>query len=146
MITKRLCSLASVCFLCFTFKFTLAQRKSANCPAFRDTILHKLVYKVVDKAPEVKGGIQQFYKKLSKNLRYPTGDIDYHGKVVVAFVVEPNGKIDGKRTIYDPSGKQRLFSKQILNIVDMVIWIPGLCNGRPVPVLYTLPVRIDIAE
>ena len=85
-------------------------------------------------------------KLINKDFKYPHDGIDYSGRVLVAFVVETNGTIDGKRVIYDPAGNDRLFSKQLLDILSSVKWKVGLCNGESVPCLYTFPLNIDLQE
>jgi hypothetical protein len=101
---------------------------------------------MVDKQPEMIGGWKAFTKLINEKFKYPSGDIGYSGTVKVAFVVETNGKIDGKRTIYDPSGNEQVFSKQLLKLVDNISWKPGLCDGNQVPVLYILPLNITLQE
>jgi hypothetical protein len=138
--------LATSCLVYFFPSVLVAQKRTIKCRGFQDTLLQKFVYRVVDQPPVIVGGMETLYKKLAKFFKYPKGASDYNGKVQVAFVIEPNGKIDGKRTIYDPSGKEHLFSKQIFSIIDHIKWQPGRCDKKVVPVLYILPVTIDFEE
>ena len=135
-----------ICLSCIICSCTNKQGKKYSCSGFQDSLLHKFVYKTADSAPQPEGGTQAIAKLLNKNFKYPPGEAYYSGRVIVAFVVETTGKIDGKRTIYDPSGHDHLFSKQLLDILSTIKWKPGLCNGEPVPVLYSFPLRIDIGE
>jgi len=128
------------------FLSAVAQTKKSDCPGFQDTVLHKFVYKFTDVMPEPQGGIEKVFKLITKYLKYPTGDASYSGRVIVAFVIEPNGSIDGQRTMNDPSGSKHVFSKQLLDILGSVKWKPGYCNGKAVPVLYSLPVAIEVGE
>jgi len=132
------------CLSFFGFSCQQKQSKSFNCVGFQDTLLHKFVYKTTDIPPKPVGGNETINKAITKYFKYP--DEDVSGKVLVAFVVETNGKIDGKRTIYDPSGKDSLFSKQLLTILDKVKWQPGICNGENVPCLYIFPLNVDLVE
>ncbi|QKJ28660.1 energy transducer TonB [Mucilaginibacter mali] len=117
-----------------------------KCVKEQDSILHKLVYKYTDIPPSTVGGMEKLGRTLTKNFKYPPGDADYAGRVIVAFVVEPNGKIDGLRTIKDPSGNKLIFAKQLYKIAAMLKWKPGTCNGKKVPAMFFLPANIDIAE
>ena len=135
----------SICLLLLISRAN-AQSKKSICPGFQDTVLHKFVYKVTDVIPEPQGGLEKIFKLINKNLKYPSGDAGYPGRVIVAFVIEPDGSIDGQRTINDPSGRKHVFSKQLLDILGSVKWKPGYCNGKAVPVLYLFPVTIDIGE
>jgi hypothetical protein len=134
-----------ICLSCFVFNCSHPHTNKSKCPGIQDTLLHKFVYKTVDSAPQPVGGMKTIFKLISKNFKYP-GDADYTGRVIVAFVIEPNGSIDGQRTIYDPSGNNHLFSKQLLDILSTVKWKPGYCSGESVPVLYAFPLNIDIQE
>jgi hypothetical protein len=146
IVNKLTFSILIICLSCFVFNCTHKHNKKSSCSGFQDSLLHKFVYKTVDSSPQPEGGMETITKLLSKNFKYPPGDTYYSGRVIVAFVVEIDGKIDGERTIYDPSGNEHLFSKQLLNIVNGVKWKAGLCNGEAVPCLYTFPLNVDIQE
>ncbi|WP_295795628.1 energy transducer TonB [Mucilaginibacter sp.] len=96
--------------------------------------------------PRPKSGLETLIKQLSKTIRFPAGEAEYEGRVIVAFVIEPNGKIDGERVIREPSGDKQIFSKQIFEVVKSIKWKPAKRNGKAVPFLYTLPVTIDVGE
>ncbi|MFC0515646.1 energy transducer TonB [Mucilaginibacter angelicae] len=133
-----------VCLL--TFNNCFAQSKKYACSGRQDSLLHKFVYTEVDKMPEPVGGVKALSAVLSKNFKYPPGDAEYFGKVIVAFVIDPDGNIEGARIINDPSGERRLFGSQLIRIINMLKWKPGECNGKAVPVLYMLPLRVDFSE
>ncbi|MEO6631227.1 MAG: energy transducer TonB [Mucilaginibacter sp.] len=142
----RLAVLIFSCLLSFIIYTATSQNKPSIDKHLKDTILHKFVYTFTDVMPSPEGGLQNLFKQLSKKLKYLPGDVDYAGKVIVAFVIEPNGKIDGERVIRDPSGSKRIFCKQIFEVVKTIKWKPGTLNGKAVPVLYKLPVVIDLSE
>ena len=138
--------LVIACICCVSFNKTVAQQKMADNTGFQDTLLHKRVYTYAQQLPEPKGGPETLLKQLSKKIKFPPGDADYAGKVIVAFVIEPNSEIDGERVIREPSGNKQIFSKQIFAIVKTIKWKPAKRNGKAVPFLYTLPITIDIGE
>jgi len=137
-------SILIACLAFFGFNCQQKQPKSFKCTGFQDTLLHKFVYKTTDVPPKPVGGNETINKAITKYFKYP--DEDVSGKVLVAFVVETNGTIDGKRVIYDPTRKDCLFSKQLLTILDKVKWQPGMCNGEDVPCLYVFPLNVDLVE
>lgn len=136
-------TIVAVCLSCFVYNNSFAQSHKNTCEGRQDSILHKFVYTKVDEAAEPIGGLDTLGKLITKKFKYPPGDACYWGRVIVTFVIESNGSIDGKRIIRDPSGDKQLFGKQILNIINMVKWKPAKCNGQPIPCFYTLPINID---
>ena len=140
----KLTIILTVIFLAIAFNDATAQ--NAKSTGFQDTLLNKFVYTYAEQLPEPKGGLESLVKLLTKSIRFPPGEADYGGRVIVAFVIEPNGKIDGERVIREPSGNKQIFSKQIFEIVKTIKWKPARCNGKAVPFLYTLPISIDISE
>jgi periplasmic protein TonB len=113
-----------------------------SCRAQVDTLTHLEVFRIVEKMPTVEGGMQALYKEISKKIKYP--HIDKHpieSKVIIAFVVDANGKILGKRIIKNITGTD--LGEQLLEIVDDLRWDPGRCNGQAVPTLQLIPMIID---
>lgn len=130
----------AICLSCFVFNEVSAQTIKFNCSVFKDTLTHKIIYKQADTIPEPEGGIQALSLAIARKLRAP---VDFSGRIIVAFIVEANGTIDGKRVIKDESGKEEVFGKQILNLINNVKWKPALCNGKAVPFLYSLPSSLN---
>ena len=118
-----------------------SQTDSIKCKAILDTLTKTEVYTFVDKMPEVIGGMEVLFNEF-QNIKYPNDGADYGGKVFIAFIVDIDGKITGKRIVRDPTGDK--LGKQILTLIDNVVWQPGSCNGKNVPVMFLLPLNIDI--
>jgi len=55
--------------------------------------------------------------------------------------VESDGQLSGKRILQNIEGTD--LAKQVLEFAGRVKWIPGKCNGKPVPVIYKLPVNLE---
>lgn len=138
----RLSIVLTTILLAIAFNDAAAQ----NVTSFQDSLLHKVVYLSADQLPQPYGGLETLIKQLSKTIRFPPGEADYGGRVIVAFVIETNGKIDGERVIREPSGDKQIFSKQIFEVVKAIKWTPAKRNGKAVPFLYTLPITIDVTE
>ena len=138
--------LVIACICCIGFNKAAAQQKRLDNTGFQDTLLHEVVYLSAEQFPKPEGGLEALFKLISKKLKYPKGDTLYASRVIVAFVIEPDGKIDGERVIREPSGNKQIFSKQIFAIVKTIKWTPAKRNGKAVPFLYTLPITIDVTE
>lgn len=86
--------------------------------------------------PTPEGGELKLYEEIKK-LKYPSC-MTLDSKILVAFIVDTSGHVIGKRIIKDIEGTD--LSDQVLTLIDNVNWIIGTCKGRPVPVMYQLPV------
>ena len=102
------------------------------------------IYEVVEQMPHFPGGAASLMRYLSENIRYPIqAQMEgISGRVVVSFVVEPDGTFSDLRVIrsVDP-----ILDKEALRVVrDMPRWIPGKQDGKPVPVRYNVPVSFRL--
>jgi TonB family protein len=98
-------------------------------------------YDKAEKLPEFKGGMQAFYKFLSKNLRYPAEDqkARIQGRVNVTFVVEKDGSITNVRYV-GKSPSETLSAEAVRVLNESPKWIPAVQFGRMVRVQYTVPI------
>jgi periplasmic protein TonB len=135
-----------ICLQLLVFKCATAQSQKSACSGLQDTLLHKVVYKFVDEMPEPVGGLASFYKYLSKQIKYPSSSQEIGGRIIVAFVIEKNGTIDGERIVKDFASGNHDLGKQVLDAIKHYQWKPGSCNGKPVPVLYFIPLTIDTSQ
>lgn len=97
------------------------------------------IYNAVEVKPDFPGGIQKFYDFVGKNYKVPEEE-DIKGKVFVQFVVEKDGTLTDIKVIRDlgfGTGKEAI---RVLKKSPK--WKPGIQNGRPVRVLYSLPISI----
>jgi protein TonB len=96
------------------------------------------VYNAVEVRPDFPGGIQKFYDFVSKNYRAPEEDIK--GRVFVQFVVEKDGSLTDIKVMRDLGYGTGAEAIRVLKKSPR--WKPGIQNGRPVRVLYSLPISI----
>ena len=94
-----------------------------------------------EQMPSFKGNINAW---LADNIRYPEALAEscVQGRVIVTFVVEEDGSISSPVVVrsLDP-----LLDAEALRVVGiMPKWKPGLRNGKPVRVRFTLPVTFKI--
>lgn len=115
------------------------QHSSTICKTQFDTLTQKRVYSFVDQMPKPIIGEIELLKKLSQ-VKYSSKSIPASTKVVIAFIVEPNGKISGKRVIKDIKGSN--IGIQALKLIESIKWTAGSCSGTSVPVIQIIPIQI----
>jgi TonB family protein len=114
-----------------------APSKSSKAPAYSGK-----VYDVVEQMPSFPGGNEAMMKYLKENVNYPDAEMCVQGRVVVKFIVEPDGSISHAQVArsIDP-----VFDKEALRVVNnMPKWVPGKQNGRTVRVYYHVPVSFRL--
>lgn len=94
--------------------------------------------------PAPVGGVQSWTDFLEKNLRYPEEAKQNHisGKVWVNFIVERDGRISN---IEIEKSAGHGFDEEAVRVISMApAWAPGIQNGQPVRVKYSLPINFHI--
>ncbi|SEL62092.1 energy transducer TonB [Parapedobacter koreensis] len=100
----------------------------------------------VEIEPEFPGGMEAFLNYVRQNYRYPPQAVEngVKGRVVLQFVVERDGSLTGITVVRDlkfGTGEEAI---RLLSASPK--WNPGIQNGRPVRVVYTLPIGLAIAQ
>ena len=106
-----------------------------------DTIHNReIIFRHVEQMPEFPGGEAALMKFINENLRYPVAAIEngIQGRVVVQFVVKKDGSVGDVKVIrgIDPT----LDQEAIRVCKTLPKFIPGIQNGIPVDVWFTIPV------
>ncbi|MDB5240406.1 MAG: hypothetical protein JWP57_1031 [Spirosoma sp.] len=104
------------------------------------------VYTVVEQVPEFPGGMSALGTYLMKNLRYPARaqQANVKGRVFVQFVVTETGTIQDLRIL---KGIGFGCDEEAVRVVSrMPNWIPGKQNGKPVSVMYNLPIQFELEK
>lgn len=99
-----------------------------------------LNFRVVEELPEFPGGMVEFMKWLTKNLKYPASakSRKIQGKVIVQFVVNKDGSITGEK-IAKPMDAS--LDAEALRVVKMMPkWKPGQMVGKPCRTLFAIPI------
>lgn len=97
----------------------------------------------IEVKPEFPGGMAKFYKYVGSNYRAPDEE-GLKGKIYVTFVVEKDGSLTDIKVLRDigyGTGKEAI---RVLERSPR--WNPGVQNGKPVRVLYSLPITIQTAD
>ena len=109
-------------------------------PITKDSV----VLKTVEQLPEFPGGIVQFMKWLTRNLRYPSGAQSQRiqGKVVISFIINKDGSIASPTIVQsaDP-----LLDREAMRVIRMMPhWKPGLQDGKPCRTMFAIPVNFQL--
>ena len=102
------------------------------------------VFDVVEQMPQFPGGMPALMKWLQDNMKYPkeAQDAKQQGRVIVSFVVEKDGSITNVRVV--KSVTPALDEEAIRVVKAMPKWNPGMQNGEPVRVNYTVPILFSL--
>jgi protein TonB len=95
------------------------------------------VYNYVDGVPSPGYDIKQY---LGDNTHYPDSAMVHkiEGRVIVKFIVNEDGNITDTRV---EKGVSKELDEEAIRVVkNMPQWKPGIQNGKPVKVYYTLPI------
>ena len=104
------------------------------------------IFRSVEVDPQPPGGMQAFMKWVGDNYDYPQGAIEagVNGVVQVSFVVERDGSLTDIQIVRDLKYGTGEAAVKLLSKADK--WSPGVQNGRPVRVAYTLPIRLNLQQ
>jgi protein TonB len=103
------------------------------------------IFTAVEKNPEFQGGLEAFGRYLSKNIHYPAvaRENNVQGKVYLQFVVEKDGALTDIKVLRSlGSGTDE---EAIRVLKNSPRWKPGIQNGRPVRVYYTVPISFTLS-
>ncbi|MBQ8487119.1 MAG: TonB family protein [Prevotella sp.] len=106
---------------------------------------YEKVFDVVEQMPEFPGGTAELMKFLSLNVRYPEAALKAgtQGRVIVSFIVEANGAVGNVKVVKKVSDD--LDAEAVRLVGSMPKWQPGMQNGKPVRVKYTMPVTFRLS-
>ena len=102
------------------------------------------VYYPHEQHPVFPGGLEKLYQYLGKNIKYPKTAYKQkaQGNVILQFVVSKTGKIENIEVVR--SLHPDLDRESVRVTAGMPSWEPGLQEGVPVNVRYTLPIRYKL--
>ena len=114
---------------------------TAQAPVATDMNDNPLNFRIVEKLPEFPGGMVEFMKWITSNLRYPQAarDQKIQGKVVVGFIIGKDGTVSELKVVHkaDP-----LLDAEALRVLRrMPKWKPGEDKGKPCLTYFCIPVN-----
>jgi len=104
------------------------------------------VFTSVEQTPSFPGGINAFFEFLGKNIKYPQEmrDKNVQGRVIVSFIVEKDGSLTNFRIVRDLGDGAGEEAVRVLALSPK--WEPGTQNGKPVRVMYSVPINFTLAD
>ncbi|WP_259016368.1 TonB family protein [Emticicia fluvialis] len=109
-------------------------------PQTTTVLTYDQIFDVVDEHPEYPGGLKAMYEFISGNLRYPieAQRKNVSGKVFIKFVVHTDGTISDFKVL---KGVGYGCEEEAIRVISqMPRWKPGKVNGKPVNVIFTMPI------
>ena len=104
----------------------------------------KSIVKVTETKPQFKKGQEAFYEYLNSNIIYPEDAKKYKikGKAIVEFTIEKNGDVTDIMVVRGLCNSIREVCYDLFK--TMPNWSPGMQNGIPVRVQYSLPITFNL--
>lgn len=126
--------------------FSLFLSLSINCKAQEVTnkseeTADSSIFTKVQILPEFPGGMMGFHAYVSQSYKIPP-TFKGTGNVILSFVVEKDGSLTDIKIIRDLGSGTGEEAVRILKISPK--WKPGIQDGVPVRVSYTLPIRLSV--
>lgn len=96
---------------------------------------------MLDRQPMFPGGMQELYKYVANNFEKPDVDDAAAIRIFVSFVIEKDGSMTDIIVKNKPGAA---FEKEAVRVLKSLRkkWTPGVKNGQPMRVMYTLPITI----
>jgi protein TonB len=124
------------------FALNLQAQTIENTPAPNE---EKIYTSDIDVMPEFNGGMHKFYARI-KRIPYTFFDRmnERKGRVIVLMVVEKDGSLSNLKVLH---GLSELQDKEIIRVIKRLRpWKPGMHKGKPVRVLYSVPINFELAD
>lgn len=135
-------------FLLVSLPFVaLSQTDSAKYESMQGKLSEQdgpLSFATIEVLPQFPGGQAGWGKFLSENINYPAKAIKEKiaGRVVLTFIVEKSGELSNIKLIRGIGGGCDEEAMRVLKMSPP--WKPGYQNGRPVRVIYTMPISFNL--
>ena len=103
----------------------------------------------VEQMPEYPGGNEAIYKFLGKEIQYPAAATraNVSGRVTLQFVVEKDGTVGAVNVMKGIGfGCDEEAVRAVKELTKKTKFRPGMQNGKPVRVWYTLPVVFNLQD
>ena len=90
--------------------------------------------------PKYPGGMSAMMAFIQENMKYPNDakEAKKEGRVLCSFVIDKTGEVTEVK-VAKSSGTQSLDDEAVRVVSLMPNWTPGTEGGKPVRVLYTIP-------
>lgn len=96
-------------------------------------------YTVVDQMPEIEGGLNQIYEHIQYPKEAKARGIE--GRVFIKFIVTKEGNVESPEILRDIGSG---CGEAAVNGIKKVKFTPGVHQGQPVRVYYTMPINFNL--
>jgi TonB family protein len=102
-------------------------------------------YTIANNPPKYKGGIENFYRFIGENMRFPeeAARFNLQGTVIVSFTINKEGNIEDVEIIKSVGPSLDQEATRILLLSPK--WVPGSLKGVPVRVRYDIPISFKLS-
>lgn len=111
-------------------------------PKVTEEVDPNYIFTSVEKQPEFPGGFVKFLQFIKDNQKVNVGTDAKSGRVIVSFVVEKDGALTGIKVVRSISVEYDAEALRLLKLMPK--WLPGMQNGRPVRVQYSVPINLGL--
>ena len=113
-------------------------------PTAEATDTTEKIFTLIEKAPEYPGGWQAYYNYLGENIVYPqkAKQNNIQGKVILTFVIGKDGHINDLQVLSSPDDDLSIEALRVVRSAPA--FIPGIQNGKPVRVQFTIPITFSL--
>lgn len=104
------------------------------------------IYEYVEYMPEFPGGNDSLISYLSENINYPKNANlkNIQGTVLVSFIIDSDGKTTDIKVI---KGIGYGCDEEAMRVVrEMPRWKPGYQHGKPVNMIFNLPITFKLFD
>ncbi|MBF4492121.1 energy transducer TonB [Flavobacterium sp. JLP] len=141
-IILKVCTVSAVYVLLL---FVFSTKTMAQTVSNKADVKEKDIYTndAIEKKPEFPGGVLAFYKFVGSNFKMPAeaAKNKIEGKAYMQFIVEKDGSLSEIRTMKDAGYG---IGDEVIRVLKLAPkWTPGSINGKPVRVMYSLPITIQ---
>jgi len=104
------------------------------------------IFTSVEQVPEFPGGVKAFGTFLAKNIKYPAEARrnGVQGRVIISFIVEKDGSLSDVRLRRGIGSGADEEAVRVIKISPN--WHPGIQNGHPVRVSYSVPISFTLGQ
>lgn len=127
--------------LLFAFSTKATAQKGSNKADVKDKDLYTMAN--IEKLPEFPGGLTEFYKFIGKKFKMPAEaqKNKLEGKAYMQFIIEKDGSLSDIKTLQDPGYGIGDEATRVLKLSPK--WTAATQEGKPVRVMYSLPITIQ---
>lgn len=127
--------------LLFVFSTKATAQKGSNKSDVKDKDLYTMAN--IEKLPEFPGGLTEFYKFIGKKFKMPAEaqKNKLEGKAYMQFIIEKDGSLSDIKTLQDPGYGIGDEATRVLKLSPK--WTAATQEGKPVRVMYSLPITIQ---